>query len=320
MAELYTFRPLFPGQSEPDEIFKICSVLGTPTSRTWPEGLKLAAAMNYRWPRFVKQPLSQLIPNASKEAIQLMTDMMAYDPKKRPTAAQALNYPYFTQHLRNIAAARSDFNSTIPRQMASTKPEEKVSTKRTTPPVNVSAKTTDSKDSADEEDAAAFNTNMSILLGGGGGGGLANTNHSKSNYSDPPSISNSARSSGPSSQGASNNNSGLRININKNTLKHNAAKSGGSSFRSSNIMGNLGNNAVGGFGSPGFGGNSGAFGSTAGSSGFGSGSGFALQGKSYKSSSNNERTRNPFANSGANHILGGNRNRNRSKYGSKGNN
>jgi hypothetical protein len=30
MAELYTFRPLFPGNSEIDEIFKICSVLGTP--------------------------------------------------------------------------------------------------------------------------------------------------------------------------------------------------------------------------------------------------------------------------------------------------
>lgn len=31
MAEVYTFRPLFPGSSEVDEIFKICSVLGTPT-------------------------------------------------------------------------------------------------------------------------------------------------------------------------------------------------------------------------------------------------------------------------------------------------
>ena len=30
MAELYTYRPLFPGSSEIDEIFKICSVLGTP--------------------------------------------------------------------------------------------------------------------------------------------------------------------------------------------------------------------------------------------------------------------------------------------------
>lgn len=30
MAEVYSFRPLFPGNSEVDEIFKICSVLGTP--------------------------------------------------------------------------------------------------------------------------------------------------------------------------------------------------------------------------------------------------------------------------------------------------
>ena len=31
MAEVYTFRPLFPGSSEVDEVFKVCSVLGTPT-------------------------------------------------------------------------------------------------------------------------------------------------------------------------------------------------------------------------------------------------------------------------------------------------
>lgn len=30
MAEIFTFRPLFPGSSEIDQIFKICSVIGTP--------------------------------------------------------------------------------------------------------------------------------------------------------------------------------------------------------------------------------------------------------------------------------------------------
>jgi len=30
MAELYTLQPLFPGNNEIDQIFKICSVLGTP--------------------------------------------------------------------------------------------------------------------------------------------------------------------------------------------------------------------------------------------------------------------------------------------------
>ena len=31
MAELYTLRPLFPGSSEIDQLFKTCAVLGTPS-------------------------------------------------------------------------------------------------------------------------------------------------------------------------------------------------------------------------------------------------------------------------------------------------
>lgn len=95
MAELYTLRPLFPGSSEVDEIFKICAVLGTPSKAEWPEGHKLAAAMNFRFPQMVQTPLKQIIPNASPEAIQLMRDMLLWDPKKRPTCQQALRYPYF---------------------------------------------------------------------------------------------------------------------------------------------------------------------------------------------------------------------------------
>jgi len=95
MAELYTLRPLFPGSSEADEIFKICSVMGTPTQQNWPEGLKLAQRMNFKLPQMVPTPLTSLVPNASPEGIQLMGDMLKYDPSKRPSAAQALQYPWF---------------------------------------------------------------------------------------------------------------------------------------------------------------------------------------------------------------------------------
>ncbi|NXF46523.1 MAK kinase, partial [Oceanites oceanicus] len=95
MAELYTLRPLFPGTSEVDEIFKICQVLGTPKKSDWPEGYHLASAMNFRFPQCVPISLKTLIPNASNEAIQLMNDMLNWNPKKRPTASQALKYPYF---------------------------------------------------------------------------------------------------------------------------------------------------------------------------------------------------------------------------------
>ncbi|XP_017164340.1 serine/threonine-protein kinase ICK isoform X3 [Poecilia reticulata] len=95
MAELYTLRPLFPGSSEVDTIFKICQVLGTPKKTDWPEGYQLASAMNFRWPQCVPSNLKTLIPNASPDAIRLMTDLLQWDPKKRPASAQALRYSYF---------------------------------------------------------------------------------------------------------------------------------------------------------------------------------------------------------------------------------
>ncbi|XP_064848137.1 serine/threonine-protein kinase MAK-like [Oncorhynchus masou masou] len=95
MAELYTLRPLFPGNSEVDEIFKICQVLGTMKKMDWPEGYNLAASMNFRFPQCVPTSLRLLVPNASNEALVLMRDMLQWNPQKRPTAIQALRYLYF---------------------------------------------------------------------------------------------------------------------------------------------------------------------------------------------------------------------------------
>lgn len=37
--------------SEADEIYKICSILGTPNQRTWAEGLQLAASIRFQFPQ-----------------------------------------------------------------------------------------------------------------------------------------------------------------------------------------------------------------------------------------------------------------------------
>ena len=57
----------------------------------WPEGLTLAAKMNFKWSRCVKTDLKNIIPNASSDAINLIDSMLRWEPKKRPTAAQVRN-------------------------------------------------------------------------------------------------------------------------------------------------------------------------------------------------------------------------------------
>ncbi|CAE7442440.1 Mak [Symbiodinium sp. CCMP2592] len=95
MAELYTLRPLFPGSSESDELYKICSVLGTPTAASWPDGFKLASQINYRFPQFVPTKLETLVPQSNSDGINIMLAMMSWDPAKRPSTAQVLKHPYF---------------------------------------------------------------------------------------------------------------------------------------------------------------------------------------------------------------------------------
>ncbi|KAH7557816.1 hypothetical protein JRO89_XS11G0224700 [Xanthoceras sorbifolium] len=51
VAELFMFKPLFPGTNVPDQMLKICNVLGSPTTDSWLEGLVLASGLNYQFPQ-----------------------------------------------------------------------------------------------------------------------------------------------------------------------------------------------------------------------------------------------------------------------------
>lgn len=95
MAELYTLRPLLPGSSELDELFKITAVFGTPTEEVWAEGLKLAANMNFRFPQTAPTPLRKLVPQAGPEGLDIMQQLMRWSPAERPTCKQALRHAYF---------------------------------------------------------------------------------------------------------------------------------------------------------------------------------------------------------------------------------
>jgi protein kinase len=78
----------------------ICSVIGSPGSQTWLQGLALAASMNYSFPAEFRnvdstKQFSSLLPSASALAIDLISGCLSWDPKRRPTAVEALHHPFF---------------------------------------------------------------------------------------------------------------------------------------------------------------------------------------------------------------------------------
>ncbi|CAF3649162.1 unnamed protein product [Rotaria socialis] len=87
-AELYTLRPLFPGSSEIDQMFKICAVMGTPNRDEWPEGYMLAAKLSFRWPQCAKTDLKKIIHSSNNDGIDLIGATLFWEPKRRPTAVQ----------------------------------------------------------------------------------------------------------------------------------------------------------------------------------------------------------------------------------------
>jgi serine/threonine protein kinase len=97
MAELYNFKPLFYGSSEKEVFFRIASVLGTPTSSTWSEGVLLAKKCDIKFPNCSGVLFSQLVPYADKDAIDLLSEMLRWDPNKRATATNLLQHSFFTK-------------------------------------------------------------------------------------------------------------------------------------------------------------------------------------------------------------------------------
>lgn len=99
LAEMYLLRPLAPGNSEADQLMKLCLVLGTPPT-DWTEGYQLALSKRIDFPRCPVTPLESIIPTASADSIDLILKMLQWDPNKRPTASACLQHPFFNNEVR----------------------------------------------------------------------------------------------------------------------------------------------------------------------------------------------------------------------------
>ncbi|KAI6660344.1 hypothetical protein LOD99_13932 [Oopsacas minuta] len=111
MAEVYTFRPLFPGANEVDEIFKVCAILGSPDKESWPDGLRLASSMSFKFPNINATKLRNIVRNAKYEGMDLMEKLLSWDPRKRPSAVEALKHKYFAVGPNLVSDTKSTNNT-----------------------------------------------------------------------------------------------------------------------------------------------------------------------------------------------------------------
>jgi len=93
-AEMVNRRPLFQGDSEIDQLFRIFRVLRTPTEEIWPEVTKLPD-FKPSFPNWTTFSLKQSMKKLEDAGMDLLEKMLIYDPSKRISARKALLHPYF---------------------------------------------------------------------------------------------------------------------------------------------------------------------------------------------------------------------------------
>lgn len=93
-AEMLMRRPLFPGDSEIDELFHIFRLLGTPNDHTW-AGVSSLLDYSKHFPNFRPRPLISRVERLDETSSDLLQRMLIYDPADRITARSAKGHPYF---------------------------------------------------------------------------------------------------------------------------------------------------------------------------------------------------------------------------------
>ena len=102
LAEMVTKKPLFPGDCEVDELFKIFRLLGTPDEESWP-GVTALQDWNEAFPVWPSLNVAKAVPKLSDAGIELFGSLIVLDPKKRMSATETLRHRY-------LAEVRSEHN------------------------------------------------------------------------------------------------------------------------------------------------------------------------------------------------------------------
>merc|ERR1739848_903601 len=92
-AELARKSPLFPGDSEIQQLLHIFKLLGTPNEEIWPGVEKFKDW--HEFPQWRPEDFSKTFPELEPCGNDLLHRLLTYDPVRRISAKDALSHPYF---------------------------------------------------------------------------------------------------------------------------------------------------------------------------------------------------------------------------------
>lgn len=107
-AEMVNGRPLFPGNTDSDQLIKIFKTLGTPNTDIWPTLVELP---DWKPEIYLTQHLYQatpwptIVPNTDDVGCDLLQAMLKYHPDRRIAGGQAMKHEYFatvSEQIKNM--------------------------------------------------------------------------------------------------------------------------------------------------------------------------------------------------------------------------